>query len=113
MPVFWGGEALQKFRTKPKLISIFGTEAPARAQEIFLSIFPSMSTSVKLSAAEAAGLFGPIYRDVLRALEFELASMCEVDDVDYADALDLCRQSGTDHFGIPRTFRARHAIASD
>ena len=113
MPLFWGGETLQKFREKPKLVAGFGTEAPTRAQEIFLSIFPSMSTSVKLSAAEAAGLFGPIYRDVLRALEFELASMCEVDDVDYAEALDLCRQSGTDNLGIPRTFVARDAIASN
>src|SRR5437879_12500320 len=72
-----------------------------------------MSTSVKLSAAEGAGLFGPIYRDVLRALEFELAGMCEVDDVDYSEALDLCRLSGTDNLGIPRTFIARDAIASN
>jgi UDP-N-acetyl-D-mannosaminuronate dehydrogenase len=113
VPLFWGGETLQRFREKPKLVAGFGTEAPALAQEIFLSIFPSMSCSVKLSAAEAAGLFGPIYRDVLRALEFELASMCEVDDVDYSEALDLCRQSGTDNLGIPRTFVARDAIASN
>ena len=113
MPLFWGGETLQKFREKPKLVAGFGAEAPTRAQEIFLSIFPSMSTSVRLSAAEAGGLFGPIYRDVLRALEFELANMCEVDDVDYSEALDLCRQSGTDNLGIPRTFVARDAIASN
>ena len=113
VPLFWGGESLQKFREKPKLVAGFGTGAPSLAQEIFLSIFPSMSTSVKLSAAEAAGLFGPIYRDVLRALEFELAGMCEVDDVDYSEALDLCRLSGTDNLGIPRTFIARDAIASN
>ncbi len=113
IPLFWGGETLQKFREKPKLVAGFGIEAPALAQEIFLSIFPSMSCSVKVSAAEAAGLFGPIYRDVLRALEFELASMCEVDDVDYSEALDLCRQSGTDNLGIPSTFVARDAIASN
>ena len=113
VPLFWGGETLQKFREKPKLIAGFGVEAPALAQEIFLSIFPSMSNSIKLSAAEAAGLFGPVYGDVLRALEFELASMCEVDDVDYSEALDLCRQSGTDSLGIPRTFVARDAIASN
>jgi len=112
VPLFWGGETLQKFREKPKLVAGFGTEAPTLAQEIFLSIFPSLSNSMKLSAAEAAGLFGPIYRDVLRALEFELASMCEVDDVDYSEALDLCRQSGTDNLGFPRTFVARDAIAS-
>jgi len=112
VPLFWSGETLQKFKEKPKLAAGFDTEAATLAQEIFLSIFPSMSTSVKLSAAEAAGLFGSVYRDVLRALEFELASMCELDDVDYSEALDLCRQSGTDNLGIPRTFVARDAIAS-
>jgi UDP-N-acetyl-D-mannosaminuronate dehydrogenase len=113
VPLFWGGESLQKFREKPKLVAGIGTSAPSLAQEIFLSIFPSISTSAKLSAAEAAGLFGPIYRDVLRALEFELASLCEADDVDYSEALDLCRQSGTDNLGIPNNFVARDAIASN
>ena len=113
VPLFWGGETLQKFREKPKLVAGIGAGAPSSAQEIFLSIFPSISTSAKLRAAEAAGLFGPIYRDVLRALEFELASLCEADDVDYVEALDLCRQSGTDDLGIPHTFVARDAIASN
>jgi UDP-N-acetyl-D-mannosaminuronate dehydrogenase len=113
VPLFWGGETLQKFREKPKLVAGIGTGAPSLAQEIFLSIFPSISTSAKLSAAEAAGLFGPIYRDVMRALEFELASLCEADDVDYTEALDLSRQSGTDNLGIPKTFVVRDAIASN
>jgi UDP-N-acetyl-D-mannosaminuronate dehydrogenase len=113
MPLFWGGESLQKFREKPKLVAGIGKEAPPLAQEIFLSIFPSISSSTKLSAAEAAGLFGPIYRDVLRALEFELASLCEADEVDYSEALDLCRQAGMNHLGIPRTFVARDAIATN
>ena len=112
VPLFWGGETLQKFKEKPKLVAGTGSSTPSLAQEIFLSIFPSISTSTKLSAAEAAGLFGPIYRDVLRALEFELASLCEADDVDYSEALDLCKQFGTDNLGIPRTFVARDAIAS-
>jgi UDP-N-acetyl-D-mannosaminuronate dehydrogenase len=113
VPLFWGGETLQKFREKPKLVAGIGTNAPSSAQEIFLTIFPSISTSAKLSAAEAAGLFGPIYRDVLRALEFELSSLCEADNVDYSEALDLSRQSGTDNLGIPNTFMARDAIASN
>src|SRR5207302_4734320 len=77
MPLFWGGETLQKFREKPKLVAGFGAEAPTRAQEIFLSIFLSMSTSVRLSAAQAGGLFGRIYRDVLRALALGLGTMLE------------------------------------
>jgi len=113
VPLFWGGETLQKFREKPKLVAGIGTGAPQLAQEIFLSIFPSISTSARLSAAEAAGLFGPIYRDVLRALEFELATLCEAEDIDYSEALVLCRQSGTDNLGLPNTFVARDAIASN
>jgi UDP-N-acetyl-D-mannosaminuronate dehydrogenase len=46
-------------------------------------------------------------------LEFELASLCEDDDVDYSEALSLCRQSGTDNLGIPNYFLARDAIASN
>jgi UDP-N-acetyl-D-mannosaminuronate dehydrogenase len=113
VPLFWGGETLQKFREKPKLVAGIGPGAPSSAQEIFLSIFPSISASPKLNAAEAAGLFGPIYRDVLRALEFELATLCEADGLDYSEALDLCRQSGTDNLGLPNTFVARDAIASN
>ena len=113
VPLFWSGETLQKFREKPKLIAGIGTGALSLAQEIFLAAFPSISTSSKLSAAEAAGLFGPVYRDVLRALEFELATLCEADGVDYSEALDLNRQSGTDNLGIPSTFVVRDAIASN
>ena len=113
VPLFWSGETLQKFREKPKLIAGIGKGALSLAQEIFLAVFPSISTSSKLSAAEAASLFGPIYRDVLRALEFELATLCETDDVDYSEALDLSRQSGTDNLGIPSTFVLRDAIASN
>ena len=113
LPLFWGGESLQKFREKQKLVAGIGTVGPSLAQELFLSVFPSISTSPKLGPAEAAGLFGPIYRDVLRALEFELANMCEGHDVDYSEALDLCGQSGTHDLGFPDTFVARDAIASD
>ena len=113
MPLFWSGETLQRFRERPKLVAGFGSEAAYLAQEIFLQVFPSMSTTVKLSAAEAAGLFGPIYKEVVRALEFELASLCEADDVDYSEALDLCKESGTSNLGIPRPLSARDAVASD
>jgi UDP-N-acetyl-D-mannosaminuronate dehydrogenase len=113
VPLFWGGETLKSFKEKPKLVSGFGTVASSAAQEMFLSIFPSITTSAKLGAAEAAGLFGPICRDVLRALEFELASLCEMDNVDYSEALELCRHSGTYNLGIPNAFVARDAIASN
>lgn len=112
VPLFWGGESLRKFREKPKLVAGIGAATPSLAQEVFLSIFPSISTSPRIGAAEAAGLFGPIYRDVLRALEFDLASLCESNALDYSEALGLCRQSGMDNLGIPSSFVARDAIAS-
>jgi len=75
IPICWSGETLQRFREKPKLFSEFGPGLSSRALEVLLSIFPSITTSAKLSATEAAGLFGPIWGDVLRAMEFELASL--------------------------------------
>ena len=113
LPLYWSGETLQKFKEKPKLIGGFGADRAPIAQEIFLAIFPSISTSPKLEAVEAAGLFGPIYRDVLKALEFELAGICEADSVDYTEALELCRQSDTNGLDIPRTFSERDSIASN
>ena len=112
LPLYWNGETLQKFREKPKLIAGIGSEGPLPAQEVFLTIFPSISTSPRLGAVEAAGLFGPIYREVLKALEFELAGLCEDDRVDYSEALELCKQTGTNGLGLPRTFVDRDSIAS-
>jgi UDP-N-acetyl-D-mannosaminuronate dehydrogenase len=113
MPLYWSGETLQKFKEKPKLVGGVGSEGPSIAQELFLAIFPSISTSPRISAVEAAGLFGPIYRDVLRALEFELADLCEADNVDYSEALELCKESGPSSLGIPRTFIGRDSIATN
>ena len=113
LPLYWSGETLQKFKEKPKLIGGMGTDGPSLAQETFLAVFPAISTSLKLGAIEAAGLFGPVYRDVLRALEFELADLCEADGVDYTEALELCRKSGTIGLNIPRTFTGRDSVASN
>ena len=112
LPLYWNGETLQKFREKPKLIAGIGSQGPLVAQEMFLRIFPSISASPRLGAVEAAGLFGPIYREVLKALELELAGLCEDGRVDYSEALELCRQSGTNGLSIPRTFVGRDSIAS-
>jgi UDP-N-acetyl-D-mannosaminuronate dehydrogenase len=112
MPLYWGGETLHRFREKPKIVAGYGTGSTF-AQELFLSVFPSISATPKVNAAEAAGLFGPIFRDVLRALELELAGLCQTDGVDYSEVLDICRKSGTDSLGIPRDFVTRDAIASN
>jgi UDP-N-acetyl-D-mannosaminuronate dehydrogenase len=113
VPLYWSGETLEKFREKPRLVADIGAEGSSTAQETFLSIFPSVSATTKISAAEAVGLFEPICRDVMRALEFEMASMCRGDGVDYAEALDLGKQFGTHDLGIPRIFAERDAIASN
>jgi len=41
-----------------------------------LSMFPSLTVTSTLETAEAGGLCAPIYREVVRALELELAQMC-------------------------------------
>src|SRR6267143_5859179 len=46
VPLFWSGETLQKFKEKPKLVAGTGSGTPSLAQEIFLSIFPSISKAL-------------------------------------------------------------------
>jgi UDP-N-acetyl-D-mannosaminuronate dehydrogenase len=80
-------------------------------QETFLNVFPAISSKHKIRAAEAAGLFTPIYRDTVRALQFELASLCVGEGVDYSEALDLCRGFGLS-LAFPKTVQGRDSIGS-
>ncbi len=112
LQLLWNGESLREFRETPRIIAGSGTEEISRSQEVFLSVFPSLSSSQNLRAAEAAGLFVPVYHEVLGALQLELASLCAGDGVDYADVLDLCRGSGLG-LGSPRIASARDGIGAE
>ena len=111
-PLLWNGEPLDAFRERPAIIAGIADEAVSHVQDVFLRIFPTMTTTSKVNAAEAAGLFTPIYRDVVGALQLELANMCEGERVDYSDAIDLCKAFGLHNLGTPRTTPARDALAS-
>ncbi len=112
-PLYWGGESLQTFKEKPKLIAALSEKDLSNAQETLLAIFPTITSSQKVNAVESAGLFGPVVRDVMRALEFELATLCESDNVDYAEVLELSRRISPEQIAMPHTFDGRDAIASN
>ncbi len=112
LPLLWNGESLQAFRETPRIIAGQGPEAVFRVQETFLIVFPAISVNHKTSAAEAAGLFTPVYREVVRALQFELASLCVGEGVDYSEALDLCRGLGLS-LAFPKPIPGRNSIGSE
>ncbi len=112
LPILWNGESLKVFRESPRIIA--GADGSIQSvQELFLNVFPSISSTPRVKAAEAGGLFAPAYRDVLRALELELAHMCVQDGVDYADALSLCHGLGLTNLNSPQPIPSRDAIASE
>ena len=112
LPILWNGEPFQVLREKPIIMGGIAEKAASHVQDLFLRIFPAMAATSKINAAEAAGLFTPLYREVIAALELELANFCEGERVDYADAIDLCKASGLQSLGIPRMTPARDALAT-
>src|SRR5437879_13058413 len=70
------GGSHRGFRESPQFIAGISPEHLQRVQEVMLSMFPSLTVTSTLETAEAGGLCAPIYREVVRALELELAQMC-------------------------------------
>ncbi len=112
LPLLWNGEDLKEFRETPRIIA--GSDHSLQdVQELFLSVFPSITSTRRVKAAEAAGLFAPVYRDVVGALEHELAHICVEEGVDYTDALGLCHGLGLSNLGSPRPFPSRDSVGSE
>lgn len=111
MPILWNGEQLAAFREKTLIMAGVDERSASHTQEILLQVFPSITTTDKIAAAEAAGLFLPIHREVVSALELELATLCQNERVDYAEAAELCKASGL-NLGSPSTTASRDAMAS-
>jgi UDP-N-acetyl-D-mannosaminuronate dehydrogenase len=112
VPLLWNGERLQTFTETPKLIAGLGTEHLQRVQEVMLSVFPSMSVASSLEAAEAGGLCTPVYREIMRALELELAQMCVSRGVDYSTVMNLCLKTTLGALGGPNLASGNDLIAS-
>ncbi len=112
LPILWNGEPLQALKERPVIMAGVAERAASHVQDLFLRILPAMTSTSKINAAEAAGLFSPLYREVIAALELELAHLCQAEQVDYADALDLSRASGLLSLGVPRMTPSRSALAS-
>ena len=113
LPLLWDGEALQAFRETPRILASSNSETIASVQELFLKLFPSLSSVTNTRAAEAAGLFVPVVREVSSALQLELAGLCVGEGVDYYDALGLCRGTGLLVSGTRRMLASRGSIASE
>jgi UDP-N-acetyl-D-mannosaminuronate dehydrogenase len=112
LPLLWNGESPKTFRETPRIIAGVGRSIQP-IQELFLKIFPSISITERIKAAEAAGLFAPVYKDVVGALEVELARLCVGESIHYSDALGLCQGLGLSALGAPRSFPGRDSVASE
>ncbi len=113
IPLLWDGEGLQAFRETPRILASTDVDTIAAAQELFLTVFPAITSVSNVKAAEAAGLFAPVYREVAGALELELAGMCVREGIDYVDVLGLCRGVGLGSLGSLRMFARRGSIGSE
>jgi UDP-N-acetyl-D-mannosaminuronate dehydrogenase len=111
-PLLWNGERLQTFRETPKLIAGTGPEHLQRVQEVMLSMFPSLSVTSAVETAEAGGLCAPVYREIMRALELELAQMCVSRGVDYSSVMNLCLKTTMGGFGEPNLASGNDLVAS-
>lgn len=112
LPLFWAGETIQAFREKPKIVAALTEHTRSLVQETLLRIFPSIISAPRIEAAEAAGLFATVYREVVGALELELAQISESQEIDYNEALNLCRGTGMSLLGLPRPVAGRDSIGS-
>jgi len=112
VPLLWNDERVQGIRETPKLVAGIGPEHLQQVQEVLLSIFPSLSVTSTLETAEAGGLCGPVYREVVRALELELAQMCVSRGVDYSSVMRFCLKTTTGGFGGPSPTTGNDLIAS-
>lgn len=112
LPLLWNGEDFQAFREKPVILAAATEKVASHAHGLFLQVFPAITSTPKISTAEAAGLFTPLYREVVGALELELAGFCQNERVDYAEASTLCKTLGSQAWGAPRTSPARDSVAS-
>jgi UDP-N-acetyl-D-mannosaminuronate dehydrogenase len=112
LPLLWNGESPKTFKETPRIIAGAGHSVQP-VLELFLRVFPSISTTERIRAAEAAGLFAPVYKDVVGALEVELARLCVGESVHYSDALSLCQGLGLSALGAPRSFPGRDSVASE
>ncbi len=112
-PLLWEGEGLRAFRETPRILACGDMGRLQLVQELFLHVFPSITGVGNVRAAEAAGLFGPVFREISGALELELAGVCAGEGVDYSEILDLCRRTGLSRLGSLRLFPGRGSIASE
>jgi len=112
-PLLWDGEGLQAFRETPRVLACNDSARLQSVQELFLQLFPALMTIGNVRTAEAAGLFGPVFREVSGALELELAGVCAGEGVDYSEILGLCRRTSLSGLGSLRLFSGRGSIASE
>jgi UDP-N-acetyl-D-mannosaminuronate dehydrogenase len=112
LPLFWAGEPIQAFREEPKIVAGIGPGAAPQVQERLIRVFPSMSWAPKIAAAEAAGLFKSLHREVMGALGLELAKISETQGIDYDEVLGLCRGSGLNELGLRDQVSVRDSIGS-
>ncbi len=111
MPLLWSEEPIQVFRERPKILASEPT-SPSPVQEMLLRVFPSMRSVTSFRLAESAGLFSAVSREVVQALELELAMISENAGLDFSQLLDICKTAGADFLTPPQKLPMSDSIAS-
>ncbi|HZY95319.1 MAG TPA: hypothetical protein VFE98_10780 [Candidatus Bathyarchaeia archaeon] len=111
MPLLWNEEPIQAFRERPKILASERTY-PTPVQEVLLRVFPSMLSVASFRLAEAAGLLSAVSREVVQALELELAMISENAGLDFSQLLDICRTAGADFLTPSQKLPMTDSIAS-
>ena len=111
MPLLWNEEPIQVFRERPKILASEPSSAN-KIQEMMLRIFPLMRSVMSFRLAEAAGLFSAVSREVVQALELELAMISESAGLDFSQLLDISRTAGADFLTPPQKLPMTDSIAS-
>ena len=112
LPLCWAGESIQAFKERPKIVAGIEGSTLTALQESLLGIFPSIISAPRIDAAEAAGLFSTVAREVLGALDLELARLSEARGLHYDEVLGLCKGAGMNLLELPKSIPGRDSLGS-
>jgi len=96
------GAAIKYLREHARIIAAIDEQSMRAAKALLKTVTKGELVEVSnIRTAEAAGVFGDIYKDVCIALSNELASFCEKARIDYIEALTALNKQSEYHLSKP------------